>query len=246
MVPVFFFSWLSLPLAFVLFVWPAPAPACAPFGSAKGGASGAGFAYQIKIQLLLLAAAGFAANNLSKIWPCEPTYFHFRCHRGRLSRLFISQSRRCLHRFMFRRSGINYLGCLTAAQLTLQSIFVSTFLRFHGFGLNSFMPLKVIAFSDFQSRASFCTELIGNASHWFAPATSPLLALCCLSAASARKLAPAAQAQNVCCAAGACRQLARLPAGCQLEIVRASEALPNVAKQRSASYGYFICKKLGY
>lgn len=147
------------------FVSPAPTPACATFGSAKGGSSGAGFAYQAKIHLLLLAAAAFAVNNLSKIWPCEPTYFHFRCHRGRLSRLFFNQSRRCLHRFMFRRSGINYLGSLAAAQLTLQAIFVSTFLRFHDFGMNSFIPLKVIAFSDFQRCASFCTELIGNASH---------------------------------------------------------------------------------
>lgn len=147
------------------FVSPAPAPACAPFGSAKGGASGAGFAFQTKILLLLLAAAAFAANNFSIIWPCEPTYFHFRCLRGRLSRLFISQSRRCLHRFMFRRFGINCLGSLMAAQLTLQAIFVSTFLRFHGFGQNSFIPLKVIAFSDFQRCASFCTELIRNASH---------------------------------------------------------------------------------
>lgn len=152
-------------MAFILFVWPAPAPACATFGSAKGEASGAGFAYQTKILLLLLAAAAFAVNNLSKIWPCEPTYFHFRCHRGRLSRLFFNQSRRCLLRFMFRRFGLNCLGSLTAAQLTLQAIFVSTFLRFHGFGQNSFMPLKVIAFSDFQRRASFCARSIGNASH---------------------------------------------------------------------------------
>ena len=66
---------------------------------------------------------------------------------------------------MFRLSGLTYLGSLSAAQLTLQAIFVSTFLRSHGCLLNSFMPLKVVAFSDFQRRASFCTELIRDASH---------------------------------------------------------------------------------
>lgn len=46
------------------FVSPAPTTACAPIGSAKGGSSGAAFAYQTKIHLLLLAAAAFAVISL--------------------------------------------------------------------------------------------------------------------------------------------------------------------------------------
>lgn len=83
------FCWVSC--RSVVFVLPRqpPRPPAHAMASAKGGSPGAAFVCQAKILLLLMAAVGFAVNTLAKISPCEPTYFHFRCHLGRLSRLFI-------------------------------------------------------------------------------------------------------------------------------------------------------------